>query len=45
MRLSWRQGQTDRQPATIDHRVDLGGQATTRTPDRLFTVFLGAAAC
>lgn len=45
VRLSWRQGQPDRQPAAIDHGVDLGGQAAARASDRLFAVFLGAAAC
>jgi hypothetical protein len=45
MRLSRRQGQADRQPATIDQRVDLAGQAAARAPDRFFAVFLGAAAC
>lgn len=45
MRLSWGQGQADRQPAAIDHGVDLGGQAAARAPDRFFAVFLGAAAC
>jgi hypothetical protein len=45
MRLSWRQGQADRQPAAIDDRMDLGSQAAPRAPNRFFTVFLGAAAC
>jgi hypothetical protein len=45
MRLSWRQRQADWQSASIDHGVDLGGQAAARTPDRFFAVFLGAAAC
>jgi hypothetical protein len=45
MRLPWCQGQADRQPAAIDHGVDLGGQATTRAPDRFLAVFLGGAAC
>ena len=45
VRLTWRQGQPDRQPAAIDHGMDLGGQAAARTPDRFLAVFLGAAAC
>lgn len=45
VRLSWRQGQSDRQSTAIDHGVDLRGQAAARAPDRFFAVFLGAAAC
>jgi hypothetical protein len=45
MRLSWGQGQADRQPAAFDHGVDFAGQAAARAPDRFFAVFLGAAAC
>ena len=45
MRLSRCQSQSDRQPTAIDHRVDLGGQAAARAPDRFLAVFLGAAAC
>jgi hypothetical protein len=45
VRLSWCQSQPDRQPAAIDHSMDLGGQAAARAPDRFLAVFLGAAAC
>jgi hypothetical protein len=45
MGLSWGQGQPDRQAAAIDYRMDLGGQAAARAPDRFLAVFLGAAAC
>jgi len=45
VRLPRCQSQPDRQPAAIDHGVDLGGQATARAPDRFLAVFLGAAAC
>jgi hypothetical protein len=45
VRLTWRQSQPDRQSTTIDHGMDLGGQAAARAPDRFLAVFLGAAAC
>jgi hypothetical protein len=45
VRLSWCQSQSNRQPTTIDHGVDLGGQAAARAPDRSLAVFLGAAVC
>jgi len=45
VRLTWRQGQADREPTTVDHGMNLGGQAAARAPDRFLAVFLGAAAC
>lgn len=45
VRLPGCQGQCNRQAATIDHGMDLGGQAAARAPNRFLAVFLGAAAC